>query len=376
MLLFFLSFAASVSAVYQGFNYGSTNTDGSAVTQSDFVNLFTTAQNLVGTSGFNSARLYTMIQAGTTNTPISAIPAAISTNTTLLLGLWASAGQAQFDNEIAALKNAITQYGSSFTSRVVGISVGSEDLYRNSPIGIENLSGAGAQPSDLVSYINQVRTAVSGSITAPVGHVDTWTAWVNGSNAAVISACDFLAVDAYPYFQNTEANSIDVGNSVFFQAYNNTVAVAQGKPVWIGETGWPVSGKTSNLAVASVQNAQTYWDSVGCAVFGKINTWWFTLQDAYPTTPSPSFGIVGTTLSTTPLYNLTCPIVSVDDSTVTSASSSASSSASGSVNPLSGSAIGATASASTSTSKTSSASTFYVSTMAGILVILAFISFA
>jgi glucan endo-1,3-beta-D-glucosidase len=32
---------------------------------------------------------------------------------------------------------------------------------------------------------------------------------------------------------------------------------------------------------------------VGCAAFSKINTWWFTLQDDQPTTPSPSFGIVG-----------------------------------------------------------------------------------
>jgi glucan endo-1,3-beta-D-glucosidase len=55
--------SSSVSAtVYQGFNYGSTFTDGSAKVQSDFQDEFTAAQNLVGTSGaFTSARLYTMI---------------------------------------------------------------------------------------------------------------------------------------------------------------------------------------------------------------------------------------------------------------------------------------------------------------------------
>src|ERR1700737_297092 len=84
----------SVSAVYQGFNYGAVHTDGSAMVKSDYQNLFTTAQNLVGTSGFTSARIYTMIQAGTTNSPTEAIPAAIATNTSLLLGLWASAGPA------------------------------------------------------------------------------------------------------------------------------------------------------------------------------------------------------------------------------------------------------------------------------------------
>ena len=56
--------AASVStslAVYQGFNYGPTNSDGSFKYQADYENEFKTAKSLVGTSGFSSARLYTMI---------------------------------------------------------------------------------------------------------------------------------------------------------------------------------------------------------------------------------------------------------------------------------------------------------------------------
>jgi glucan endo-1,3-beta-D-glucosidase len=60
-----LALAASLStttAVFQGFNYGSTKSDGSTFRyQADFQSLFQTAKNLVGTSGFTSARLYTMI---------------------------------------------------------------------------------------------------------------------------------------------------------------------------------------------------------------------------------------------------------------------------------------------------------------------------
>lgn len=194
-----LACTAAAEAAYQGFNYGSTFTDGSSKQQADFAAEFSRAQSLQGTSGFTSARLYTMIQGGTTDTPISAIPAAIDTKTTLLLGLWASAGQADISNEITALTSAINQYGTAFTSLIAGISVGSEDLYRVSPTGIENLSGAGANPSDLVNYISQVRSAIAGTTAsgASVGHVDTWTAWVNGSNDAVISACDWLGMDAY-----------------------------------------------------------------------------------------------------------------------------------------------------------------------------------
>jgi glucan endo-1,3-beta-D-glucosidase len=264
-----------------------------------------------------------MIQAGTTNTPTGAIPAAIETKTTLLLGLWASAGSGIFNNEVAALTSAISKYGTNFTSIIAGIVVGSEDLYRNSPIGIEKKAGIGANPSDVINYIGQVRSAIANTPAsgAPVGHVDTWTVWVNSSNNAVISACDFIGMDSYPYFENDVANSIDVAYNVFFQTFNNTKAAVGNKPVWITETGWPVSGLTNNLAVASIQNAQTYWDKVGCVLFGNINTWWFTLQDAYPTTPTPSFGIVGSQLSTTPLFNLTCPAVGPNNPPPASSSS-------------------------------------------------------
>jgi glucan endo-1,3-beta-D-glucosidase len=290
------SVSTASAVVYKGFNYGA---------GADFQNDFNTAKNLVGTSGFTSARLYTMIQQGTTNTPTAAIQAAIDTDTTLLLGLWASETQDAFNNELAALSSAISQYGSAFTNLIAGISVGSEDLYRLTPIGAP--TGVGQQPATLVSYISQVRSILANAnISPPVGHVDTYTAWINSSNSAVTAAVDFLGMDAYPYYQNTIDNSIGNANATFFSALDQTIAASTGKPVWITETGWPVSGPTDGQAVASIANAQTYWDAVGCSVLGKYNTWWYTLQDAPQPTTNPSFGVVGATLSTTPLYSLTC----------------------------------------------------------------------
>lgn len=118
---------ACAAAADRPADYGTTFTDGAAKVQADFEAEFNRAKSLAGTHGrFTSARLYTMIQAGTTNTPVSAIPAAINTQTRLLLGLWASAGQGDFDNELAALSSAIHQYGTAFTDLIDGISVGSE----------------------------------------------------------------------------------------------------------------------------------------------------------------------------------------------------------------------------------------------------------
>lgn len=184
-------------AAYKGFNYGSTGRD-----QAAFEGEFNAAKNLAGSS-YTSARLYTMIQDGTTNTPISAIPAAISTGTSLLLGLWASAGDAQFANEIAALKAAVAQYGSAFTDLIAGISVGSEDIYRITPIGVSNNAGVGVGPDTIINYISQVRAVVGDK---PIGHVDTYNVWTNSSQNALIAAVDFIGVDAYPYYETTKAN--------------------------------------------------------------------------------------------------------------------------------------------------------------------------
>jgi len=354
VLLAIAASLSSASAVYQGFNYGATRSDGTTPRiQSDYEALFAQAKSLAGTNGaFSSARLYTMIQAGTASDISSAIPAAMAQDTTLLLGLWASVSSATFQNEISALTNAIKQHGSSFTSLVAGISVGSEDLYRISPTGIAAKQGYGQDPSVLADYIGLVKQAISGTALsgALVGHVDTWTAWVNGTNQPTIDAADFIGVDAYPYFQDTMANSISSGPALFNDAISATQAAVGGKPVWITETGWPVSGDTRGQGVASVANAKTYYDAVGCANFGKVNTWWYTSEDTdNGVTPNPSFGLApGTPLSNTPLYDLSCADVQSSSTSATGSSStsaSASASASGSVSSVLSSASGAATSA-------------------------------
>lgn len=189
-----LTSTVAAQGVSKGFNYGNVFTSGSPKQQSDFEAEFNRAKSLPNTSGFTSARLYTMIQGGTTNTPISALQAAIDTDTSLLLGLWASASSDVFQNELDALSSAIDQYGSALTDLIVGISVGSEDLYRVSVQGIENDSGLGEGPDVLVDYIQRTRSAIAGTAAseAPVGHVDTWNDWVNGSNSAVIDEVDWI----------------------------------------------------------------------------------------------------------------------------------------------------------------------------------------
>ena len=299
---------ASVHALSKGFNSGSTKTDGTPKSYSDFAAEFKKAQNLPGTSGWNGIRLYTMIQGGTTDDPIAAIKAAIETKTEMLLGLWASAGEETIKNELSALSNALDTYGSEFADLVVGISVGSEDLYRNSETGMTNDAGVGVDPDIIVDYIKRTRKAISGTALSdsPIGHVDTWDAWQNGTNSEVVDNCDWLGMDTYPFFEYQKSNSIKNAEQLFYDALDITEAAAGGKDVWITETGWPVSGESQGDAVPSTENAETYWQEIACALEGKYHVFWYTLQDANTDPSNPSFGIIGSDISSQPKYDLSC----------------------------------------------------------------------
>lgn len=335
-LLSLLGSASTALAAVRGFNYAAQE-----ATEANFEASFKLAGSLQGLDDFTGARLYTMIQEGTTNSPIQAIPAAIATKSTLLLGLWASVPQSAFDNEITALKSAITQYGDDLKTMVTGISVGSEDLYRISVTGLANdPTAAGQTPDTLVSYISQVRDAIKGTALdgVPVGHVDTWNAYVNSTNNPVIAACDFLGLDEYPYFQTTDPNSIDNAANLFFEAYDKVKAVAQGAELWVTEAGWPVSGKQSGEAITGVQNAQTFWQQVACELIKRnINFWWYMLQDQ----ASPDFSVASA--SGQPLYNLACNASSgytpSSNSTSSSASGNATKTGSASMTTISGSIV-------------------------------------
>ena len=302
-----LAMVAAQQEGYLGFNSGATLANGRAKQLSDYEEEFQTAANLRGApEEFNSVRLYTNVQAGTVNTPTSAFEAAINTGTTMLLGLWCS-GTDSIANELAAMEAALERFGDRFADLVVGISVGSEDLYRTSVTGINNEAGIGNYPDQIIAFIEETRQRIANTPLAdkPVGHVDTSSAFFNESNAEVIASCDFIGMDAYPYYEKEKDNAFENARELWEDAYRKTLNAAGDVEVWITEIGWPVSGPEFGDATASIENAQDYWADLGCSLFGKVNTWWYTLRDSNPANEA-KFAITEN-LSTTPRFDLTCP---------------------------------------------------------------------
>jgi len=277
--------AAAISgadAFYKGFNIGANLASGACRNQSDWEFAFNKIASFPG--NFKSARLYASSDC---NTLANAVPAALQTGTTLLVGIWTE-DNSHYEAEKQALLEAIQQYGSDW---ILAVSVGSEDLYRGD-----------TDANTLASQINDVRGMLSGlgASDKTVGHVDTWTAWVNNTNTPVIEAVDWLGNDVYPYWQGI---GIDNGtaNDAYWQAVNNVRAVAQGKDVWTTETGQPISGDAVGAATPSVESLQIYWLQVSCSSFDSLNYFFYDLDDF---NASPSFAVVDNSYN--PLINMTC----------------------------------------------------------------------
>ncbi|KAH6627540.1 glycoside hydrolase family 17 protein [Chaetomium tenue] len=293
---------------YLGFNSGATLADRSAKFKKDWVAEFTTAQGLQKAPGkFNAVRLYTNIQAYSQDDPIQAFEAAMETDTKILLGIWTS-GTPSIEKELSALKKAVDKYGKKFTDLVIGMSIGSEDLYRDSETGIINKAGVGAGPDVVVKFINEYKKAVASTAlkSVPIGHVDTWDAWTNGTNKVVIDAVDWVGVDEYPYYETGKGNDIKNSGKLFDRAFDAVSGAVGSKPIWVTETGWPATGPDWDQAVASTENAKYYWQEIGCRkLFNKVPTFWYNLRDSNPDNEM-KFAITNN-LSKTPLFDLTCP---------------------------------------------------------------------
>ncbi|KAG9232786.1 putative glucan endo-1,3-beta-glucosidase eglC [Amylocarpus encephaloides] len=275
------------NAYWKGFNVQATKADGSCRTQADWERDFNTMKALPG--GFSSMRVYASSDC---NTLANAVPAALNTGGQILASVWTQ-DENHYNAEKAALLSAVQRYG---TRWLVAVGVGSEDLYRK-----ETSAGRLAQ------QINEVRNLLNsnGGSGIQVGHVDTWTAWVDPANTAVIQACDFVGTNGFPYFQNTQSNPIDQGYNLFWQSVQATRDVVNrvkpGTWVWVTETGWPTGGPTENQAVASTPNLQRYWSEVACSAFKNGHAFWYALIDY---SASPSFGVLDNNYN--PKINLAC----------------------------------------------------------------------
>ncbi|CCU82697.1 CELP0032 Effector like protein [Blumeria hordei DH14] len=277
------------NALSQGFNAQVRNTDGSCKTQADWEEDFNKIRSLPG--NFNSLRLFSLLECDA----ISIIaPAAIATGGKVLAGV-----TVQYPESFAAEKQqllaAVKNHGSKW---LAAVSVGYDDLSRN-----ELMSHA------LAEKINEVRgmlsTVVKGRTNVLVGHIDSWTAWIDKKNSAVIKACDFIGTKLNLSLQNNDKISIKYSVKNYFDSLDQVreaVAATGSNPsIWITEGGWPSISHPVYEVVPTIEIAQAIWKNIACPLFTINNVFWRSLQHQQE---SPAFGVLDA--KGKPLYDLTC----------------------------------------------------------------------
>jgi len=110
----------------------------------------------------------------------------------------------------------------------------------------------GDMPSELlVKYIRQVKQAIK----QPVSYADVWSFYLK--HPEVAKEVDYITIHILPYWEDEplEVNAaIDHIEKIYRQVYDQVNAMYPGKPILIGESGWPSHGRQRGWAIPGVVN--------------------------------------------------------------------------------------------------------------------------
>ena len=124
-------------------------------------------------------------------------------------------------------------------------------------VGSEVLLRGDLSASQLIAYINQFKSAVPG---IPVTTADVYSVLL--ANPAVMTACDMILVNYYPFWEYMPAER---ATAYIHDLHQQMIAATGGKDVIVSETGWPSDGEPNCAAVPSLDNA--------CDVFVNFVSW-------------------------------------------------------------------------------------------------------
>ena len=138
-------------------------------------------------------------------------------------------------------------------------SVAAHDNVLGGIVGNEVLLRGDLSESALIGYIQQAQAVSS----APVGTAETWDTWCNLSAPAprcpgrpgLGAAVEWVVAHVHPYWEGTP---VEHGAAQVVTAYLALRAAYPGKPVTVGETGWPTCGDTVGAAVPGLANQERF----------------------------------------------------------------------------------------------------------------------
>jgi glucan 1,3-beta-glucosidase len=138
-------------------------------------------------------------------------------------------------------------------ARGIATASANADVLRGVIVGNEVLLRGELPPQVLAGYARQVRAAIPASV--PVTYADVWEFWLRYPQMA--SAVDYLTIHILPYWEDAPVPPEHAVRHVA-QVYARMRQAFPGKPVMIGETGWPSAGRPRRAARATRVNEARY----------------------------------------------------------------------------------------------------------------------
>jgi len=125
------------------------------------------------------------------------------------------------------------------------------DVIKRVIVGNEVLLRGERTPEELVDYIRQVKSRIK----QPVSYADVWSMYMKHPD--LINEVDYITIHILPYWED-EPIPVDKAPAhiqrIYQQVRDEADRIAPGKPILIGESGWPSEGKQRGWAVPSIVN--------------------------------------------------------------------------------------------------------------------------
>jgi len=125
------------------------------------------------------------------------------------------------------------------------------DVIKRIIVGNEVLLRGDLEPDALVKYIRQVKQ----SVKQPVSYADVWSMYMKYPK--LIKEVDFITIHILPYWED-EPITVEQAPGHIERIYKlvqkEANAIAPGKPILIGESGWPSEGRQRGWAVPGIVN--------------------------------------------------------------------------------------------------------------------------
>lgn len=125
------------------------------------------------------------------------------------------------------------------------------DVVKRVIVGNEVLLRGEMDVDRLIGYIREVKRAVK----QPVSYADVWSMYMK--NPKLFAEVDFITIHILPYWED-EPISVDNASQhlekIVKQVEDEARGIAPGKPILIGESGWPSAGRQRGMATPGVVN--------------------------------------------------------------------------------------------------------------------------